>query len=407
MTLLGLVLVQAALAHGPAPAGIDVVVSSGGEAQIVKLARGLASRQTDGWRFICDAAWGGPETPRMAADAAGLWVAGTEGLSRLNHGGAAEITSDALNAASVRDIVRLGDEAFALTGFSGGSTIWRLEEAGPEAIVLSPLTIQSLRSDARGPDGDSLLFVVSDETNTVVRRVDRSGAPTGDELVFERIEGSLALRPTRDGTLYLRSQVSAHYTLWRLDALPLEVATSEDPFHGPIVVDGTTLLTVDRRLAVLTGDSAVVLGETRDLNRVTCLGLLAGGTGYACVLPDIVPVSATGFADPPVFALRDIQLPDYDAFAPELAVACEVDWLDLASDAGLSTDVPFDPGPASPEADAGVVVSAPPTESSSCSRGPGTPYSIATLCALLLALLVARRRAIQCNLRVSTDTYTM
>ncbi len=381
-----------ATAHGPVPAAVGLADYDGHGPRLVKMPVGAAARTDAGWQYVCKSRWGGPDTPLMQSIGdATVVIAANKGLVRLKSDLTTTLTdADKLSALTVRSLKSVGDDTFALTGFSNSSSVWRLDPDG-DATKLHAAA-QVIRAMATYKDGLLLAFV--EDSALTLTQLGTDGVLGASRTITTPVEGTVALRPTSDG-LYVRTQASLEYVLFKVedDDTLTELARSEDPMHGPVVAHGRTFLTVDRNLSVLFEGAISTLDVT---NRITCLGT-ADDTLYACVLPDLLKVDEAGaFGAKPLFALADLEKPSYDGLEEEDALSCEVDWLDFLTDAGLV----LTPKPDGEDdaADEPTVVEQPavepPEDPGSCDcrsgRGPAkTPWAAAILL-LLVGILVRR-----------------
>lgn len=404
--LLSLVFPLTATAHGPVPAGVDVLTTgSAGAPTAVKLSRSAAIELDGTWHFLCRSLWEGPETPLMiSANNDTVYLPAINGLYAMDRSGIVTATGNmTLTSAKVRNLLALGDQALALTGFSGGSSIWKLSTE-PSLFFESERTIK-----AAAVDGDELIVSYVDDGDLELIRLDADAKPVGDpRTIAGELTGTLVLVPTSKG-LFVRELSSIRYKLYRIDDDGMtQLVDSEKPIHGPVVVDDSVLLAIDRNLARLDGDTPTTLDPE---TIVTCLHAPTGAEPFACVLPDIRGLTSTGLGTP-IFEMEKLTPPVLDHLDSELATRCELDWLDFAVDAAL-IESPFPEGKSGAELVAEEVVTVVEEDGSepasggdgSCQMGhsgthPG-PVGGLAIALLVLGYWNSRRRTLRIRSRLA------
>lgn len=363
-------------AHGPTPAGIELLAQAGGAPTLLRLSVGAAwldtSEPDDRWRYLCASAWGGPASPKMqAANDSLAFIARTDGLATLTVDGSVSAVpgSGELSATSVRSLRAVGGSVYAMTGFSGGSTIWRVATDGPPAAVYeSPTSLGTMAAD-----GARLrMATVRDGQLELLELDPATGTASPPRQLGAGVEGNPTLR-LAGGTIYVRLQSSAYYRLFRVepDDTLTEVAASDEPIYGPVVHAGRVLLTLDRHLAELQGDTPVELDSETWL---TCLGVLDGLGAYVCDLPDIRRVTDDAQIGATLFRLASLTGPDFGPLDGATLEGCQLDWLDFSADAGFEVLLAGadDTSSARPGEDAGPPAPAPRSaEGCSCATSGG------------------------------------
>ena len=373
-------------AHGPSPAAVELVTASADLPTFIKLSQGAALFTGHRWEFMCPTLWGDPESPLMgSADNQTVWVAGKEDLYvfKGTHAGLAQGQPD-FNSSTVRAFVTAGDQLHALVGFSQGSTIWRLAEGSdPVAVYQHPTRLDSVVGTADGFavlefTGDKLLFTGLAADGTVAQ-------PT--RTVPYPYEGTPVLR-VAGSHLFIRTQKGSWFRLLRLEAddTLTELAASEEPIHGPVALNGTLFLSVDRHLSRLEKDDSIT--RLDDERLVRCLDVREGVGLISCVLPSLYRVEPNGsFVDEPLWSLAQLTEPDLRHLGEEQALSCKLQWLDLISDAGLPLDFgKYDPAVEVPVPTAGGCQTA-------LSRPQNSGSNALPIVSIgLLLLLTSRRR---------------
>jgi len=318
-----------ALAHGPNPAGVEIVSLIDHKASLVKLTRGAAIRRVNDWQFICQAKWGGPDSPLIADDgqSQGLIIS-LSGPMLLDSTGQLTAFSDpALDANTVRALITLDNEIFVLTGFSKESIVWRLSETGRQAIITST----SIIDDLTIKDGQLFAATLQDgELELVV--YDREGTQQATSTLLDTtLEGVISMRHTLNSS-FVVNRDGDEYRLFQVEDKLVELAQSNEPIHGPVTHPMGQVLTIKRKLVRLDGQKIVPFDDETRLN---CLRNDALGQSYACVEPNIVVVNADGTLGATLFALQELSEPDYSGLDDVEQADCQLNWLDLVADANL------------------------------------------------------------------------
>jgi hypothetical protein len=345
-----------AQAHGPAPAALGVATHpSDTTPAIVRLSRGVALQQDDGWQYVCPAAWNGPEAPLCTA--AGYkdipWLVSTTGLRRVLGDGTTRFVegSEQVTSATVRSMVPWKTSVIALTGFGKPSTLWQLSGNTVTPIWQPDSTWQTIVGH-----GEQVVAAAIQSGQLALAFVSFQDAePTVSfHMVGEGLEGTPSLR-SAGGALFVRLHNEDQFTLYRLDEVPTLsfVVSSPEPIHGPIGGEGDNplFISLHHQMATL-GPSGAVPWENDE--RITCLGSDGNDKLYACVFPNLVTILPVGQLGAPLFELTHLRPPVIGVLTEGQQALCELDWLDFASDAGLPlkgltgdvlTDTTGSPGP--------------------------------------------------------------
>ncbi len=289
-----------ALAHGPNPAGVEIISLNDQKASLIKLTRGAAMRRVNGWQFLCQAKWGGPDSPLITDDghSQGLIITSLGPMLLDSTGQLTAFSDPALDANTVRALITLDDEIFTLTGFSKESIIWRLSETGSQAIVTSTNIIDDLTIK------DGQLFAATLQNGELKLAVyDREGTlQATSTLIDTAMEGAISMRHTLSSS-FVVNRDGDEYRLFQVEDELVELAQSNEPIHGPVTHPMGQVLTIERKLVHLDGQKIVPFDDETRLN---CLRNDASGQSYACVEPDIVVVNADGTLGATLFALQEL-----------------------------------------------------------------------------------------------------
>lgn len=374
-------------AHGAAPSALSVLATHDGQPALFRLSRGLAMAQpADGApRFICQSRWGGPDATLTANAGDGTaFVVGKAGVFRVSYDGSVTAFGpNTVHAGNIR----------ALT----------VDAEGPVALMLSGEVLQL------GAEAHTSLFTMegadslaADNGALLVLRADQGVLTLREGGQDTQLSADYAFTPTlvvTNNTRYVGGASSLGYRLDRLDGSTLTpLATSNSPILGPVGYDGTTYAIIDNTLNRLSGETFSLAGD--DSVRLTCLGV-ADTRFYSCNLPNLVALQTDGAVGAPLFAMSELLPPSLEGLTGQAIKDCQLDWLDIAVDAGLPDErlVPaeWESSPIS-SGDAGSTVAEPAESSSSesCaagSRGPRAGLGLALALGAALALLGVRRRS--------------
>ena len=357
--MLVLVTVGSALpaqAHGPAPAALGVAThQSDTTPTIVRLSRGVALQQDDGWQYVCPAAWNGPEAPLCtAAEYKDIpWLVSATGLRRVLGDGSTSLVegSEAVTSGTVRSMVPWKTSVIVLTGFAEPSILWQLSGETLTPIWQADSTWQTIVGY-----GDKVVAaaVLSGQLKLAFVSFQDAEPTVSLHMLGEGLVGTPSLRPA-GGTLFVRLHYQNQFTLYRLDETPTLsfVLSSPEPIHGPIGGEGDNpiFISLNHTMATL-GPSGAVPWENDA--RITCLGSNGNDKLYACVFPNLVTILPGGQLGALLFEFTQLRPPVIDVLTEGQQVLCELDWLDFASDSGLPlkgvtgdvlTDATGSPGP--------------------------------------------------------------
>lgn len=389
----------AALAHGAAPAALEVSSLRDARPHVVRLNFGLAVRiasDSEHFRYVCPRQW----EEYNYVPSVGVLAEGGLVISRFEGpwiGDAQGCGFHALEAPAWEGqtfIAQAGrDPLFLVTRDANGSTVWRVT-AGPVLAVdatLPDVKLDSIWPTERGwralgarpqpivfthdPHGTSEqpLDLPEPPQFLGLRAVD---AQDTDHFFFAaNVEAGIQLFETRDAGATV--------------ALVLEAA---ERLHGPVALDDGLAAVVDgtwhHRAA---GAGAFSRGGASDF---TCLHAVEGAV-FACLDRNLVTLSGPAAAprSAPAFSLRDLRAPEPACPGePETARACAEQWLHFAGEAGLSGTGDDDAGPGATDAgrDAGVVGPSKSGGDGGCGTRPGPARG--PLPALLGALFWPLRR---------------
>ena len=362
---MALVLAPAALAH-TTPAVLGPAGPSGDRSALVRISHGLAARdETSVYRFVCPAAWGGPERPL----AAGGFVVGEGAVFRMRFDVPEDVFSRpadgvpvaiASDADAVRLVVADGDEV-VVRRF--GSEIepewWRSAERVLDVAAVGARTWLAVQADDGGLRGVTL---------------DAAGGLVEDRAFGVRLDGASAALEASAGNGAVRLRDAD-----RTRVLLVEEADvtwwfeSEASVFGPLWIHDRVWLIEDGRLLTRSADMWSIWDDTR---RLTCLV-----DGFACTLLRLYAVNEDGVGAE-VFSLEDLRPPRFDRVAdPAVRASCEAEWLDLAAEARLPLDEP----------DGGTQVPPRSDDPMSCRAAPGGA-SWGWWVTILTAGLATRRR---------------
>lgn len=308
-------------AHGSAPAILDVV-SSDADASRIRLTVGLAERVDEGWRWICPASWGGPETPVVADHQGSMVVFGDEGMVRVSGGAGTFVEGGAeLDAASVRAAVASEDSLFILARLDGEDLLLASTDGPPTIVAQLRGTWQSL--DVR--DGSPFLGAVRDGS-LLVAEVRPQGTGVSEVAypldLLGPARASLRLRGERTFAVISTEE---DFRLFELDGSDAtEIFASSSAIHGPMPIGESLFAVSDGALWELGENTRVVDNRVR----YTC-AVWSPDASFVCAQTALFQAFDGGAATVPTFQHADLR--------PPLAASgsCQGEWLDYAGHAGI------------------------------------------------------------------------
>jgi hypothetical protein len=359
-------------AHGPNPAGVEIIASTDASPFFVKLTKGAAMRYGSLWRFVCQAKWDGPDSPLMArfSQHESLVVA-AQGPTLIDaNGQITNAANESFNANTVRMLVAMDGELFALAGFSKEAVLWRFDGADNPTVITTPSVIDDL-----SVQNGQLLVAILENGGLHLQSYDRDGKKQDPSTVISTaIQGVISLRHA-NGISFVILRDGDEYFLYRIENELVLLMQSDEPIHGPVTHPLGPLITRDRKLARLDGNSVV---HFEDETRLACLRNDTGNSTYACVEPDLVQVNKNGSLGEPIFTLSTLNEPDYTGLNEDEEKDCELDWLDLIADTGLT------PPPPPPDV--------PQDNNSGCSPAHGSKSRLPAWIVALGSVFILRRR---------------
>lgn len=369
-----------ALAHGPAPAPLEVL--EGGEApRLVRTSIGLAIARGDGtYAYGCPSRWDSNERALAAANGDQILVH-SAGVAYLSHdlGCTFEpVTGDALYvtaAARAPSGFVLIAEDYPDDGDPTRSHVLLLRDGSLEAREVDGSVDGALAA------GD-VVWLAGAAPSPFVERLTTEGAlERTDLLPVDEPVRRLTPRAAGAGTLWLAARTTDATRLWRVDEGRIQPSPAADVVLGPVRVGARWLALFDGILHAqpIEGGDWIALGEAS----WTCLQAL-DGRAYACSLEGLFELTEGG-AHPEamhVFSMRQLGPPLACGTAAQVAT-CEREWAHFAGESGW-----LDSAPArSPSAPRGPIANG-------CAASPSaksTPW-----CLFAAALLLRWRRRASC-----------
>ena len=316
-------LLMALLGHGAAPSALAVLHADEAGPTWVYVSRGLAHRRADGrYDYISPAYWGGVETPLAAAfDPDSVVVFADGGVFATADGGCEfeRVASADLVA------VAAGEGGVWLLSLDGGLAWWDGEE------VQDRPRASETGVDSLWPAG-SQVWVAGARPDPIL--VPPGGPPRALSVPSEHPLQRAVLRGVFGDRVDLTGPTLDGIHLWRSDdagASWERILDGETSLHGPAELCGGRVAVMDGALTPLPGEPpGCDLGHWLG-RRLTCLGS-SGGVSYTCELRQLRGLED----DTLLFSLEQMvgPAPGCPADAGTRAVA-ELDWIDLAADAGL------------------------------------------------------------------------
>ena len=316
------------LSHGAAPTAVDVLIDGGEEFPLVRLSRGVSLATPDGPTFVCATRWGGPDAPPMASLGDRALVAGFRGLVSIDASRALldVPTPVALDGATTRALVASGDAA---AGLDTDGNIVLLAPGAPRIRA----TLDG--ADSLAFEGEGLVVVGATKGVLTLWRMDLGEAePVGLPVAVDY--DATPTVAVLGGVVYFRGASTDGYRLDRLDVdLLTTLTTSLDPIHGPVEFEGVTYVIISGRPHRLEGDVLVALAESP---RLTCLRTVASRGLVACALPNLVELGTDGVVGDTVYTFSDLLPPSLEGLDELDTQRCQLDWYDIATDAGFPED---------------------------------------------------------------------
>lgn len=302
-----------ALAH-QTPAVLGAAGPAVDPLALVRLSHGLARRGDDGrYRYVCPAAWGGPERPPTA----GGYVFGVGGVYRFADDGRLDRT-DPLTSV----LVAGASEAGVFAAVRGEpSSVYRVDGSAAEIHTQAGL-LDGLAADAAG------VLVAGGEVGggLILVTIPNQGSTTTDRYAAG-LDGAF-VTPRRVGTsIWIRARGPAETRIGRIEGDAVEwIVTSTSSLFGPDAALDEVRIVHDGRLVALEQDVESVIDDTR---RYTCLD-----RGFVCTLRALYRVDDRGA---PVFELDTVLPPDLTGVEDE--VGCRAQWIDLKTEANLDGQI--------------------------------------------------------------------
>lgn len=394
-----------ARAHGPDLAVTEVLTWISGADNgaprpgLVRLTRGAAWYDGETLRFLCPAAWGGPQSPLMAVLDDQVWLGGLMGPAHLGSEGTLEEPGgsgaiQALIGGKFRALASDGIDVLALTT---GGALWRIAPGAPTELATSTPYPDHLVAIGRG----RWVLAVEDQGTLTLSRVAIDGLAIEHAAPF--LTSPYRATPTllwladpdpiaATGRLWVRGATSDGFRLDRVaftehgDAEMVPVATSSEPIFGPVMLDGDTYLVLGGQPLRLIGDTLEPLPETP---RLFCLHAHPALGLLACVGTDLFRYDPATGVGALLLSLSMLRPPTLDGLDATERFGCQADWIDAAKDAGLPPELESpaeaegDSAPDSVESDVAVA----PSASSGCTASAPNAELPA---ALLIALAIRR-----------------
>ncbi len=361
-------------AHGSAPAVLSVL-SDDEAASRIRLTVGLAEATNDGWRWVCPASWGGPETPVVANTAAGMLVFGDEGIVRVNEGVGVFIEDGGdLNSSTVRAAASDGETVFVVARIDDDDLLLSTSGEAPTVVAQLQGSWQSL--DVR--EGSPVLSAVRDGRLLVSELRPQGTGLSEQAYELGLSEGATASLRVRGAQTFVVVNADGDYRLFELvESVATEVFASSSLIHGPMPIGDSLLAVSDGALWEL-GENSRVLD---DRVRYTCASWSPSGA-FACSQTALFRVYEGGAATIATFQHADLRPP------LESTGSCQGEWLDYAGHAGIELgEDPVDGGGEGEEPDENP---APKSGCSSVRSSFPIPYFT------LLALFAIRRPRTHC-----------
>lgn len=323
-----------ALAHGPAPTVLSAMGTAEAPAQWLRTNLGFARDRGDGFfDYLCPAHWG--QTERVAPAALvgeALWIA-SEGVLYRGDGRGCGFVAEPLpgwTGGAVSAIAPWSLGALVVSTEAGGSALWSVPNplAAPTGPVALAGTVDSLRVD-----GETPWLVGARPAPWIQRGLDGVAQPLQlpeavEFLTLRWVDGErlFMAASTATGPVLLESTDGG--AQWRARARGL---TS---LHGPVLLDGAWLATVDGQVARRDAAGDFVAAEAVGW---TCLQAVQG-VALACADRGLWRLGGSAAAPTlaPLFAFHQLLGPPEGCpSGADLRSTCAGQWLHSASESGL------------------------------------------------------------------------
>lgn len=382
--LLGLAWTPPVLAHGPAASASALLEVADGQASVVRVAGGLAQRQSDGFRFVCPEAWDGDVLAAAAAVPGGPVLIASERSFLMDAQGDVSPYPEEIGAGVA--LASNDDALFGLFTREGKRELRRLDA---ESSQLLHAFDESFSALAVGSE-DAWLLGWS-KNGLFLQRVALSGE------LRERMTWGILSTVARAELHLVGAQ--PYVSVWGSSAPWVSVgriqAGNFEPLRdahsnigGPVQIEDGAWAVIDGALEPLDAQA----GEGRDQD-MSCLESVRG-VPYVCANNGLQQVDARGHASV-LFTMEALREPDYRSLATaEARESCNMRWLDLQ--VHLAGKGLIDAGAASGEdaraqAPADQIEADTPNRTASCALAAGADEH-GWLCASVLALLALRTR---------------
>ena len=327
---------EQAYSHGVTPAAMGAAGYDEPRGPwVLKLSRGMAFRvDTDTWRYLCDERWGGPETAISSVNAKEVaWVVGTEKASRISPEGVFEAVEDTkIDTQWVLELASIDDQTFALHLNDGASFISRLTTEGSQEIWQDPRTFRSLEAY------NGMLHVGLLDKGVLVRlaiSMEGDVVQTWEDDLNELNDAVPSLRAARRD-LFVVSRTPYRSMLWRVSTNepPLHLHTSTMGIGGPAQAnDGDHVFIIEDNTIVRITDGESTIVDASD--SYTCIMDAPWGT-HTCSFKALRHFDTeTETLGDTLFSLMMLTGPESTDVDAALWPACQLSWLDFASDAGM------------------------------------------------------------------------
>jgi len=405
-------------AHGAAPAPLEILLDSNGEARstqlepnafpdLVRMNIGLAHREEDGtYRYGCPSRWDGYETAQFAVSSDGIELVSLGGgvvRASSDRGCTFEAVEVPEEFGYARDVGWVDGRFYVL---GGEETKGALISFGLDRVVRIETTFSSAADD--GGFAPDTLSLQSGSPGLVVVAGARplpqiwkallpgEGQPTEDwSHLSSPLEGDWNYLSVRhlavDGTIWLVASTMEGRILVRIQPHPSEDgeftwSRSEETFEnlmGPVEIGSSLVLIADGKSALIEeAANSLSVQQGVDVDW-TCLQSVGGYT-YVCRLKGVSrmvePFDVMQPEDTPLFSMNQLGEPGEVCEATdEESLACELDWYHFGGEAGLLDRPPWtDP-------------LGPPSSSGGCNRGREGTVPGLFLIVLLMGLSMRSR----------------
>lgn len=402
------VLPATAIAHGPAPAALEVLSLRDGRPAVVRLNFGLAvamAGDPEHFHYVCPARWGEAErVPEIAALPDGrLVVPLTDAVWLGDAVGGDFVSAEAPGWRAQTPVGHAtGDRTTLVTRDATGARFWGVDTAA--GAVRPEDTLPGVALDSVSSAGPAALWAVGARPAPTLWHRDAAGLAS-TPLALDAAPQFLDLRPVDAGAarghLFLAASVADGARLFETTNAGGEVVErlrADRALHGPVPLGDALVAVADgvvwHRPA---GAADFTAGEPRAF---TCLQAIGGHT-LACLDRQLVELSGPASA-PEASAFFSLS----QLLGPEPGTGCDEQWLHFGAEAGL---LRADAGEPAESVDAGTVADAEVVPAAFAGSGGGggaggcgpagpRPGPLgAVLCALSGACLAALRRRPRSN----------